>query len=344
MSWLKQGNGLLFEYPGTVRSSGAFPSGSAREEAAFSLEIWVQPGMTHDSNTLLAFYQPATASQFSLHQSDTDLMLRWERRDGQHRRRTGFYVGDIFRRSAPVFITITSDAQGTAVYVDGALTVKASQFPLLGQDYTGWLIIGTSPVENDGWTGELRGLAIYRRALNAAEVVKHVESWAKMGRPEIVPQQRGAALYLFDKRSGNTIRNELVAGLDLLIPERYEILHEEFLKPFWREFYSRWGYWKNVLINIGGFVPFGFCLFAWLLSKGQIRKAWLVTVAAGAAVSLTIEVLQAFLPTRDSGTTDLFTNTLGTYIGVVLYRWRIAQALYTKVLFEKPKPQDLVVR
>ncbi|HUI53943.1 MAG TPA: hypothetical protein VLY04_03160, partial [Bryobacteraceae bacterium] len=81
MSWLKQGNGLRFEYPGTVRSSRAFPSAGA-QGTAFTLEIWVQPGMTHDSNTLLAFYQPATASQFSLHQSDTDLMLRWERRDG----------------------------------------------------------------------------------------------------------------------------------------------------------------------------------------------------------------------------------------------------------------------
>ncbi len=98
------------------------------------------------------------------------------------------------------------------------------------------------------------------------------------------------------------------------------IVREKFLEPPWKEFYPRWAYWKNVGINIGGFIPLGFFFCAYLTSVRQVSRPRLVTMILGAAASVTIEVLQAFLPTRDSGMTDIITNTLGTYLGVLLYQ------------------------
>ena len=98
------------------------------------------------------------------------------------------------------------------------------------------------------------------------------------------------------------------------------ILREKFLEPPWSEFHMHWGYWKNVLINVGGFVPLGFFLFAYLTTTNRFRRPAAVTIGLGFIVSLTIELLQAWLPTRDSGTTDIVTNTLGSALGVGLYR------------------------
>ena len=75
-------------------------------------------------------------------------------------------------------------------------------------------------------------------------------------------------------------------------------------------------------VNILGFIPFGFTVSAWLRKDGG-RKRMPVTVLvvlAGAGISLLIELLQVYLPTRDSSLTDFMNNTLGAYIGAWLFR------------------------
>jgi glycopeptide antibiotics resistance protein len=95
-------------------------------------------------------------------------------------------------------------------------------------------------------------------------------------------------------------------------------MYKEFLEPFWTEFSMSAKYWTAIVQNVIGFIPLGFCFYPYFAALSVKRPAR-ITVALGTAVSLTIEVLQGFLPTRDSGTTDLFTNTLGTWIGVAGY-------------------------
>jgi hypothetical protein len=338
VTWLRNANGLRFGRHGTVLSSGMFKAPSSQDEAPSSLEICLQPRRNDESNTLLAFYTSENAMQFSLHQSGPDLALQNGSQD-EHVQGKGVgvvYLDEIFRKKTLLLITIASGAQGTRIYVDGVLARTTPQFRLSTKDFTGQLILGTSPVVNDSWSGQLRGLAIYNAELTAAQVSRHFETWTTKGRPDIGQNERVLTLYLFDEHQGRVIHNRGSSGIDLCIPERYQIVREKFLEPPWKEFYPGWSYWKNVGINIGGFIPLGFFFCAYLTWVRQVSCPALVTIFLGAAVSLTIEVLQAYLPTRDSGMTDIVTNTLGTCLGVLLYRWQAP--LLNKIAARIPFP------
>jgi hypothetical protein len=327
VTWFAGGNGLHFGRHGIILSSGKFKAASVPADAPCSLEIWFEPALTAASGTLFAFYAPGNPRQFSLRQSISDLVLRSDTRDGRYRTlTTRLYVDDIFRRGKPLFVTVTAKGGQTSVYIDGALARTAPKFPLSSQDFDGELVVANFPKFANGWSGLLQGLAFYDQEISPAQVFHHYKTWIEKGRPDVSENERAVALYLFDERAGRVIHNQVPSGADLYIPDRYLVLDQALLSPFWEEFRPTWGYWEDVLVNIAGFVPFGFLFCAYFSLAGRIKRPALVTILLGFTLSLTIESLQAFLPTRESGTTDVITNTLGTCFGVWLYRlnfWRV---------------------
>jgi VanZ family protein len=317
--WLDNENGLRFGEYGTILSSGIFEGGSS-DGPPCTLEIWLEPDLPWSGGTLVSFYSSFPPRQFSLHQSHADLALQRDFEDLHHQdQRVVRFADEIFRKK-PLFVTVTSDGRNAAVYIDGRLVTRLLGFGLSIQDLTGKLIIANSPLQNDGWSGQLRGLAIYGSKLNAAQVTQHYEDWTQKGKPTVAQNERALGLYLLDERSGAIIHNQARPGIDLYIPERYLVVDQMLLEPPWKEFHTQWSYLKDVLVNIAGFVPLGFFFYAYFSSAPRMTWAAVATVILGSLFSLTIEVLQAHLPTRDSGVTDIITNTLGTYIGVIFYR------------------------
>jgi len=252
---------------------------------------------------------------------------------------TWLWVPHAFQARKRKFIAITSGGEGTTVYLDGIPGEKSPNFRISGKDFSGQLIVGGSPVAYDTWRGRLLGVALFGREVTAAQVSEHYQAWLK-GQPEVIKGEQPAALYTFGERSGNIVHNQAIIGPDLAIPEDFSIPYKPFLKAPWKEFYPSRAYLRDVLINIAGFVPLGF-FFCMYLSSGQVsKKAVVITILLGASFSLTIEVLQVFIPMRDSGTTDIFTNTFGTAIGAFLCRWRAFHAFLPKFLASRPALQE----
>jgi hypothetical protein len=104
------------------------------------------------------------------------------------------------------------------------------------------------------------------------------------------------------------------------------------LFPYWADFSIRHGLDRSPLL-LGGplhfdgilhtflntllFVPFGFALSQFAaVRKKSLLKYVALGVIAGAALSYSIEILQLYMPSRDSAWDDVLANTLGAVIGM----------------------------
>jgi hypothetical protein len=331
VGWLNQGNGLLFGKHGTIVSASPFQTSASRGGDSCTLEMWLEPTRLDSPGMILAFYSAANGVvPFAVREyPGGGLVLERESRShfGQ---KTETYVGGVFKSINPVFVTITSGEAGAATYVNGGLVKNFPSFAFSRADLTGQLIIGNAPSTTYTWSGQFKGLAVYDRELTAGEVSQHFANWTEHGMADLAKNGDIVALYLFNEGSGNVVRSQVGSAPDLLIPERFLVVHKWFLEPFWKEFRPGWSYWKDVGVNIAGFIPLGFFFCAYFSLVSRIERPGLVTILLGFLVSLTIEVLQAFLPTRDSGTTDLITNTFGTALGVILYGWSLSHNWLTR--------------
>jgi hypothetical protein len=328
VSWSGNGNGIRLGNHGSIVSADAFKA--SKDGVSCSLEIWLQPALAARSGTILAYYQPEHLdSSFEIGQSAGSLVMQQIDFSPQRRSVEVRYVDGLFSQARSVWITITSDGNDTTIYADGVFFKRVPTFRLSSQDLSGQLLIGNAPTGTANWPGQVKGLAVFDRQLTGDEVLQHYAGWTQNKQTDIAKSKNVVALYLFNEGNGNVVRNQLNSATNLLVPARFFVLHELFLEPFWQEFHwRRWSYWKDVVINVAGFIPLGFFFCSYFSLVRRSGRSAAVTIATGFLVSLTIEVLQGFLPTRDSGTTDLITNTIGTALGTTLWVWAVRHSWF----------------
>jgi VanZ family protein len=97
-------------------------------------------------------------------------------------------------------------------------------------------------------------------------------------------------------------------------------------------------YWVgfDLTVNVVGYAPLGFLLALTFLRRGHASWAVAAAVAGGAGLSLCMETLQSYLPSRIPSNVDLALNISGTFIGActawvlesagVMDRWRLFRA------------------
>jgi hypothetical protein len=113
--------------------------------------------------------------------------------------------------------------------------------------------LGNEPDVSAPRKGGLYALGLYDRALTADEIFKSYRSWTHKQPSNANPGDDAVVKYTFVNAKGVKVPNILNAGNFLLIPERFDLKQ----RPLERSI----GYKINVedvVINILGFIPFGF--------------------------------------------------------------------------------------
>jgi len=319
VSWIEGGPGLRFRRGSVLGPPAPDPDTSG----PCSIEVWAAPASNRRSSRIVEFYDAGTRGGFQIGQvGDTALSLAQSDRSGVE----VVWVRHAFARGERVLITVASDGTGTNVYLDGVLARTTPRVRASGRDCGSAFVLGTGSTSDVLWNGDLLGLAIYDRALSPREAGAHHEAWRSGGGPVgdsgETADRAPAALYLFDERSGDVVRDRSGGERHLAVPPSFLAPLPRFLeRPSWTRIEAYGMDWPDIVVNVGGFAPFGFWVAAFLVSmRRRPREVVALTLSGALLVSLTIEVLQFWLPTRTSSLTDVVTNVLGAASGLALYR------------------------
>jgi VanZ family protein len=325
VTWLPDSDGLRFGRDGVVVSKTPLdlpqemPAGQS-----CSIELLLRPANFERSDIILSFYLPQNSTHLLILQWQDLLMVTHDSNDAQGQlRHTVIGARHAFQIGKLVLVTITSGPNGSILYLNATPAQTSNRFTISLNELAGQFILGTTPVEHRQWMGEIRGLAIYAKQLTPAEVLSHYAAWIApdpFNHGPLNPADTGAAIarYAFSERSGREVHSAVSPGPTLEIPASFDVPHKAMLRSAFKEFDPSRHYLYDVLENVAGFIPLGAILCVYFSLTHPRSKAVLYATLIGGSLSLTIEVLQAFIPRRTSGMTDIITNTLGALIGAAI--------------------------
>ena len=321
VEWLQSENGIRFDGVGMAYSTSSLAelvASSRPGQPSFTLELLARPRRQDLSRVDRIFSEdgPDGRPGLVIAQYRPDLVVRTYFRGPDHAVFREMNVGGVLVAGRATHIAVTSGARGTELYVNG-LRARASVYPIAANLLVGPWVLGNSGQTDRAWSGDLLGLALYDGQRNGDQILRDAGAWMSR-RPD---SREAVAFYEFAEKSGELAESKGSHGVPLQVPRSLVILNRRILS--WDLQLKKSGL-RDVVENVAGFVPFGFFAAAVLAGRRSWRASTLSAILAGFALSLFVETVQSYLPMRDSSSTDLLANTVGTAAGAVLLAitWR----------------------
>lgn len=305
--------GLRFEGMGIAYSERSIEPAPG---ADFTIELLLEPEAEPRRGIpcILSIYDGSLPENLMLGQWRSGLVVRTAIEGaggGRRYRESG--AERVLRKGERHLVTMSSGSNGTTYYLDGRPVARQAAYRPGRAALRGRLVLGSSVTGGSPWQGNLLGAAIIARSLDDAEIEARRRAWYTRDEDALAAAPDLLALYLMESGREGVLRDRSGNGIDLLLPDRFAVLRRvAFAPPHGQDL-------RDLVINVLGFVPFGFLLAACLGGRGRARRLpdLLIAIAAGALTSAGIEAVQILLPTRSSTIMDVLANTLGTALGAL---------------------------
>lgn len=291
-------------------------------EKSFSIEIALKPLNKEEGfNFIFVIHNGDDRNQLLLGQWRSWIIAMNED-DYDYKRRVKRISVDSASRSHVIqFITLTTGKDGTKVYFDGQVIRSNKDLTLrIPHGDNVRLIFGNSLYGKHSWRGDLYGFAFYRHTLSAQDAAIHFNRWSQEGNFSFAKNDEPVLLYYFDEKQGASVSNHAGDNHHLKIPSRMPILKKAILSAPLKGFKFDNRGAEDIVLNLAGFIPLGFIFAATFVRAGS-KHSILITVALCFTLSLFIEIIQAWLPSRSSSQMDLICNTTGSVIGIFMAHW-----------------------
>ena len=320
--WVPNKPGLYFDGAGIAYTDGR-DSISIKKALSVELLLKERPDSKNwGPREIFSFYDGAHSPSLLVGQRSGRIFIysRFEKNKGGEWYRL-FRTKHRFPLRKAHLVTITFDKSEKAIYLDGQLSDRKN-VELIDKthiEFSGSFLLGNSYSGNNGWMGEIQGLAIYNRILQPDEIVTHKRKIFQKGMSGLVETPGCLALYPFDEGKGNTAKSILNKPRPFTIPVTMHALPLTILSLPYNDMRFHGVDKTDFLENIFFFVPFGILLTAIILKKHRTSyfSTFLIVILAGALLSIVIEASQLFLPTRRSGMADIISNILGSGFGML---------------------------
>jgi VanZ family protein len=328
--WLEDRAGIRFSkyslaYTAPLfQETGAFPRHSQDLTILMALRPQLRP--PEGFSFILALHDGRDEDQLILAQWRTSLVIM----NGDDYRNIRKIPRIVLRPESigekPLFIAITSDKNTTRAYLDGRRVKTKPGLKLrMPRGPNTRITLGNSVYAGHSWQGDIYGLAFFDYAVPGEDIASFFQQWAANNRFPCTDGGSFSLCYDFNEKSGTRVTDYSENQLHLELAPRMRVLQKELLSFPGPDLDFNRSFWMDTVVNFAGFVPLGFILAAVL---GGFKGPGKITAIAGSlficlAVSLTIELLQAWIPSRSSSLLDLALNTGGGFAGAMIVNIRV---------------------